>query len=292
MAGSARGSLPHGSKSQSALARRATIAAVLFVLAVPANALAAGPTLGASFGPLAVIGLLLVGGGLVFLFGPDLINRRGSSAGERPGETAKDKQAVSDRGAKIEAQGGDGPPAEQPATGQQAANTSSAASRPPKQAAPRPAAAATSTDERPTLGGVFGAETCAEYAGGLTDQVLGRSKLFFASLASEGEIDSGLLAERLGAQPTELAGLLLTPLTRRAEAISVPAPFGLGRVKGTRRRLWLDVDGVASRLETAISREIAARAGSGSGPPGNGAGKAADRGAVAEDLATMRATGS
>jgi hypothetical protein len=63
-------------------------------------------------------------------------------------------------------------------------------------------------------------------------------------------------------------------------------------VKGTRRRLWLDEDGVASRLETAISREIATRAGAGSSHPSNGGGKAADRKAVAEDLASVRATGS
>jgi hypothetical protein len=289
------------------------MAAVLFAMAVPADALAAGPALTTTFGPLALVGLLLIIGGLLFLFGPDLL-RRGSStksaknsaatapqasaraetpaAGPPQAGTLKNRVGDSDVTEGVEAEGAT-MPVDADAHGSQPATSGEAPTAPARgQTASSSAATTGAGDERPPLGEVYGPETCTEYVGGLTAQVLGRAKVFFGSLASEGEIDSAQLAERLGALPTELAGLLLTPLTRRAEAISVPAPFALGRVKGTRRRLWLDEDGVAARLERAIDREIATRAGSDTTADRNDVRQTTDRRAVAEDLASMRATGS
>ncbi|MDH3724476.1 MAG: hypothetical protein OER93_01850 [Thermoleophilia bacterium] len=288
------------------------IAAALFAMAVPAHALAAGPALSTAFGPLALVGLLLIVAGLLFLFGPDLLRRRSSraqaedsaaaapqapagteaSAADSPEtRTLKYREAQIDVNEGEQAEGRKEPVAADGPRSQPAASAQAPPVPPREQAERRPAGSSTTPDERQPLGEVYGPETCTEYAGGLSDQVLGRAKVFFASLAREGEIDSTKLADSLDAIPTQLAGLLLTPLTRRAEAINAPSPFRLGRVKGTRRRLWLDQDGVAARLGRAIDREIAMRSGSSAAAGGNGAGQGADHQAVAEDLASLRATG-
>jgi hypothetical protein len=287
---------PENSGPRGGLPLRATLAAALFAAAVPSQALAAGPGLGASFGLLGVAGVVLIVGGLLFLVWPELIGRLpGASAptdaGEEPASTSETAAPPPEPVRPPAAEQASPPPSE-PVTSPAAEK---APPPPPKAPAPvdeRPAAGDTpgTGAARPPIGKVYTPETCTEYAGGLGDRVLGRAKIFFASLASEGEIDSTRLAERLGAAPTGLAGLLLTPLTRRAEAINAPAPFGLGRVKGTRRRLWLDEDGVAARLDRAIEREIASRSGVGARP--NGGGRAADRDALAEGLASMKATGT
>ena len=89
MAGSVRRLRPRRhSHSPGAPLGRLMMAAVLFAIAVPAQALAAGPTLTTTFGPLALVGLLLIVGGLLFVFGPDLLRRDSSK------KPAKDSAAT------------------------------------------------------------------------------------------------------------------------------------------------------------------------------------------------------
>jgi hypothetical protein len=121
-----------------------------------------------------------------------------------------------------------------------------------------------------SLDETYDSAACARFVEGLGDQVLVRVRIFFRCLADEGEVDSALLAERLGATPSEVAGLVITPLARRSEAVGAPAPFVAGQVPGTRRRLWRDQGRIAERLGDAIDVELARRAAADVEPPSEG----------------------
>ncbi|MDH3225742.1 MAG: hypothetical protein OEM67_01445 [Thermoleophilia bacterium] len=102
-------------------------------------------------------------------------------------------------------------------------------------------------------------ETCRDFAQGLSDEVLQRSQRLFQPLGQIGRIDSVQLAELLGTQPASLGGLLTTPISRRADALGLPLPYVIDRVPGSRRRVWRDHAGIASRMSVAIRKELDAR---------------------------------
>ena len=117
------------------------------------------------------------------------------------------------------------------------------------------------------LGEAYDRPACDRFVAGLGDEVLQRGRVFFRYLAEEGEVDSVRLAGRLGAAPGEVAGLLITPLSRRAEAIGAPPPFVEERAPRTRRRVWRDQGGIAERLGATIEVEIARRSPGDAAPP-------------------------
>jgi len=237
--------------------RRVSVFSVLGLAVIPTQAMAAEAGTVAFVSHFSVAGIALIVGGAAALLAPSVLKRDKGSEGEAS-RGAQPRQDLTYRGSTLKASGRrmvvaeaqDAPiapngPTDRPNDGK----LESDVSREPLHREVLPVAAA------------YSASGASRYVGGLTDGVLARAKIFFAALAEQGEVDSAELARRLDAQPTELAGLLLTSLTRRAEAVSSPAPFGIGRVKGTRRRLWLDPDKIAPTLEHAIDQEIAKRHG-------------------------------
>jgi hypothetical protein len=108
--------------------------------------------------------------------------------------------------------------------------------------------------------GVYGPEISATFASGLRAEVAERGLLFFRRLAKDGEIDSAVAAELLGIKPTELAGRLMTPIRRRAEALSLALPYAIARAPKTRQRIWRDHLGNAARLGEALEAVVVERA--------------------------------
>jgi hypothetical protein len=108
--------------------------------------------------------------------------------------------------------------------------------------------------------GVYGPEICATFASGLRAEVAERGLLFFRRLAKDGEIDSAAAAELLGVKPTALAGRLMTPIRRRAEALSLALPYAIARAPKTRQRIWRDHLGNAARLGEALEAMVVERA--------------------------------
>lgn len=128
----------------------------------------------------------------------------------------------------------------------------------------------TATEEKPAkvrleslAPGVYGPEICATFASGLRAEVAERGLLFFRRLAKDGEIDSAVAAEILGVRPTELAGRLMTPIRRRAEALSLALPYAAARAPKTRQRIWRDHLGNAARLGEALEAVVVERASAG-----------------------------
>ncbi|MDH3225559.1 MAG: hypothetical protein OEM67_00495 [Thermoleophilia bacterium] len=127
--------------------------------------------------------------------------------------------------------------------------------RRPKQAVALPATpeqepAATPDAASETTPGVF-----LEFAEGLSDQVLERSIVLFRFLHNDGSIDAQQLSSALDCEASELSGMLLTPLRRRAKALGMPLLYQVDLDRTTRRRVWRDSDGLATEMYGAL-REV------------------------------------
>lgn len=98
----------------------------------------------------------------------------------------------------------------------------------------------------------------AEFVAGLKPEVVDRAlELFHALARPPHSIDAPRLAERLGAgSPREIAGLLTTPLKRRASATGHPIPWQERRLDG--RTVWSDRNGSATQISKALQRASAA----------------------------------
>jgi hypothetical protein len=141
----------------------------------------------------------------------------------------------------------------------------------------RPAAPAAAPTSEADLNQIYGPALCLEFASGLGDEVLERAIVLFGLLSRNGSVDSVAAADALGVTPGELPGLIITPLRRRADALSLPVAYIAERDQTTRRRRWRDRDGVAGRLREAaitiktaraVTNGDAARAGEQSRPSG------------------------
>jgi hypothetical protein len=95
--------------------------------------------------------------------------------------------------------------------------------------------------------------TLARYVEGLNRDVIDRAiELFSALTEPPHRIDSLKLAERVGAtSPRDLAGILTTPLKRRADALGLPRPWIADEVRG--RSVWRQDDHeLAARMLGAL----------------------------------------
>lgn len=104
-------------------------------------------------------------------------------------------------------------------------------------------------------------ETCRQFVGSarLGDTVLLRAKKFFGALASSGRIGSLELVDLLELKgATSIPANLTNPLKKRAARLDRPVPWSES-VGADGRTVWLDRDGNAQRMLTAIEEEIARR---------------------------------
>jgi hypothetical protein len=106
---------------------------------------------------------------------------------------------------------------------------------------------------------LYGDETCREFAIGLSDEILPRALVMAQPLARLGQIDAPQLAGLLGARPSDLGGLVVRPLQRRATALGLPLPFVVSRRPRSGRRAWENHAGIAERLSRALEAELIAR---------------------------------
>lgn len=106
---------------------------------------------------------------------------------------------------------------------------------------------------------LYGDETCREFAIGLSDEILPRALVMAQPLARLGQIDAAQLAGLLGARPSDLGGLVVRPLQRRATALGLPLPFVVSRRPRSGRRAWENHAGIAERLSRALQVELSAR---------------------------------
>jgi hypothetical protein len=120
--------------------------------------------------------------------------------------------------------------------------------------------------------GDYSAAGCARFVEALGPTVIERALLFFAALQHEGRIDSLELATLIGTTPRGIAGLLTTPLKRRAKKLRLDAPpwdggrgaepfGGIAEYHGLdpERTYWRDRDGIAERMVAALEGEQARR---------------------------------
>jgi hypothetical protein len=153
------------------------------------------------------------------------------------------------------------PPTEAPAD-EEPVEDAAAAGKPSAGGRPGTTGKAKKAQRKPVVSDadpLYTPETCHDFAQGLSDEVLQRAQRLFQPLGQIGRIDSVQLAEVLGTQPASLGGLLTTPLSRRADALGLPLPYVIDRVPGSRRRVWRDHAGIASRMSVAIRNELDAR---------------------------------
>jgi hypothetical protein len=105
----------------------------------------------------------------------------------------------------------------------------------------------------------YGDATCRAFASGLSDEVLDRAVILFSCLAQQGRVDAARLSSALGARSRDLGGLLLTPLKRQADRMSLPLPYEIAQTPASRRRVWHDEAGIARRMAQALRDEEDAR---------------------------------
>jgi hypothetical protein len=81
----------------------------------------------------------------------------------------------------------------------------------------------------------------------------------FRLLAQQSGVGSLQLAEALGvASPRGLAGALTTALKRRAASLGLEVPWRTD-ADADGRTVWHDRDGIAARMQAALSSELARR---------------------------------
>jgi hypothetical protein len=100
----------------------------------------------------------------------------------------------------------------------------------------------------------YDASVCAEYVRNLGDVVLANAARLFGLLARDGEVGSLALVDAIGVDgPRAIPSVLTTPLKRRAKAMGLAYPWNEDVLDD--RTLWVDRDGIATRMLTAISAE-------------------------------------
>lgn len=93
----------------------------------------------------------------------------------------------------------------------------------------------------------------------LGDSVLLRARLFFKQLAKEGRVGSLELVELLDLKgATSIPANLTNPLKKRAARLELEVPWEETADRAD-RTVWLDRDGIAERMLTAIEEEIRRR---------------------------------
>jgi len=102
--------------------------------------------------------------------------------------------------------------------------------------------------------------TCQAFVAGLSEDLLVRAQPLFEALARDGAVTARELAAQLHVEPSQLPGLLITPLRRRSDQLDLPLPFEVSRLKGSKLRQWEDSGGVAARMKRAIERSSLSRA--------------------------------
>jgi len=111
----------------------------------------------------------------------------------------------------------------------------------------------------PSASEAFSTDLCAEFASGMTDRALGVAHVLFSEFASNGRVDSSLLAELLELKPSSLAGTVAGPLRRRAKALDCETPY-LSVKGGTgRATVWQPAEGAMPNMADAIALERARR---------------------------------
>jgi hypothetical protein len=101
----------------------------------------------------------------------------------------------------------------------------------------------------------YDAATCTHYVARLGANVLRRAHRFFSALADDGEIGSRALAEQLAiSSPRYIAANLTNSLKQRADALGLDRPLDESE-DSANRTIWVDRDGIASRMVIAIDAE-------------------------------------
>jgi hypothetical protein len=90
--------------------------------------------------------------------------------------------------------------------------------------------------------------------------VLERAQVFFALLASQGEVGSLEVVEALELKgPKSIPANLTNPLKKSARRLRLEEPWKWGENQDGTRTVWSDRDGIAERMLDAIAAEMARR---------------------------------
>lgn len=97
---------------------------------------------------------------------------------------------------------------------------------------------------------------CAEFAGELGVNSLERAADFFSKLAADGAVDSVAMAQHLMVgTPRNIPSAVTTPIKRIAKRLGLGLPWT--EAESTEgRTVWRDRDGIAARMEAAMSAEL------------------------------------
>ena len=101
--------------------------------------------------------------------------------------------------------------------------------------------------------------TCAIYVRELGTGVLNRAADFFMKLEQDGSVGSVELAGHLNlGTPRNISSALTNSLKQRAKTLGLTYPWTDG-VSDDDRTVWIDRDGIAARMVTAIQAEQSRR---------------------------------
>ena len=96
---------------------------------------------------------------------------------------------------------------------------------------------------------------CAELVHELGQSVLNRAADFFGRLEADSSVDSLTMARHMSlGTPRNISSALTTPVKRHAKRLGLGLPWDES-VNPEGRTLWLDRDGIAGRMLTAINAE-------------------------------------
>ncbi len=103
--------------------------------------------------------------------------------------------------------------------------------------------------------------TCATFVRELGLGVLNRAAVFFMKLDRDGRVGSVELAEDLSlGTPRKLSSTLTNSMKQRATTLGLPYPWEPD-TSADGRTLWMDRDGIATRMVAAIQSEQHRRSG-------------------------------
>ncbi|MDH3724283.1 MAG: hypothetical protein OER93_00840 [Thermoleophilia bacterium] len=125
-------------------------------------------------------------------------------------------------------------------------------------------------DRFPELGD-YPLQHCREFVAGLGDAVIDRALVMFTILRDRGEVSSADLSGRLEVPINAVSGRLTGRIARRAAELGSDPPYEVSRRAGGKGTVWLDRQGIAGRMVTALADERGRRdcvkANSGRGDP-------------------------
>jgi hypothetical protein len=101
----------------------------------------------------------------------------------------------------------------------------------------------------------YDATTCRLYVETLGTGVLNKAMVFFRLLSSNGQVGSVELTQALSlGTPRNLPSAMTNSLKQRAAALGIDRPW-LEGVSNDDRTVWIDRDGIASRMFEALQSE-------------------------------------